>query len=94
MLTVTEAACTRLADKLAKKSADDDVALRFVRNKEKQGWALQLDKACPSDVSFSHEGRIVLVLDQRSSQLLRNRLLEVRETDEGPKLRLRARCGD
>ena len=89
MLTVTEAAAGRLAEKLANKSAGDDFALRFIRQEKRRRWTLRLDKFCPSDATFSHEGRIVLVLDEQSSHLLRNRMLDTRETDEGPRLRLR-----
>jgi len=89
MFTLTEAAGVRLAEKLAKKSAGDDVALRFIRQRKRRRWILRLDKRCPSDTTFSHEGRIVLVLDEQSSQLLKNRMLDTRETDEGPRLRLR-----
>jgi len=89
VLTVTEAASARLADRLANKSADDDVALRFIRQEKRPRWTLRLDKHSPSDTTFSHEGRIVLVLDEQSSHLLRNRMLDTRETDEGPRLRLR-----
>jgi len=89
MFTLTEAAGARLADKLAKKSAGDDVALRFTRQGEQRRWTLRLDKHCPADTTFSHEGRIVLMFDEQSSHLLRNRMLDIRETDEGPRLRLR-----
>jgi hypothetical protein len=78
-----------LADKLAQKSVGDDVALRFTRQDHRRGWTLRLDKPVPSDATFSHEGRIVLVLDEQSSRLLRNRMLDIRESDEGPRLRLR-----
>ena len=91
MFTLTEAAGARLADKLVRKSAGEDVALRFVRQAEPRRWSLRLDKPCPSDATFSHEGRIVLVLDEQSSQLLTNRMLDIRETDDGPRLRLRGR---
>ncbi len=89
MLTVTKAAGVRLAEKLVKKSAGDDVALRFTRQEKRRRWTLRLDKPCASDGTFSHEGRIVLVLDEQSSQLLRNRMLDTPETGEGPRLRLR-----
>jgi len=89
MFTLTAAAGARLAQKLAKKSAGDDVALRFTRRGKPRGWTLRLDKPFPSDATFTHEGRIVLVLDERASQMLRNRMLDVRDTDEGPRLRLR-----
>ncbi len=90
MLTVTKAAGARLAEKLAEKSAGDDVALRFIRQEKRRRWTLRLDNPGPSDAAFSYDGRIVLVLDEPSSQLLRNRMLDIRDTDEGPRLRL---CG-
>lgn len=89
MFVLTQAAGIRLADKLAKKSAGDDVAVRFVRRRKRRGWAVQYDKPSPSDATFVHEGRVVLVLDEASSRLLRNKMLDIRETDEGPRLRLR-----
>ena len=89
MLTVTDAAGACLAGRLVKKGAGIDAALRFCRRRKRHAWTLRLDKPCPSDATFSHEGRIVLVLDERSSHSLRNRMLDVRETDEGPRLRLR-----
>jgi len=89
MLTLTEAAGARLTEKLVKKNAGKDVALRFIREGEPQRWTLQFDKHGPADVTFLHAGRIVLVLDEKSSHLLRNRMLDMRDTEEGPRLRLR-----
>ena len=89
MFILTEAAGARLAEKLAKKSAGTDRALRFIRQEKPRRWTLRLDTPCSSDATFCHEGRIVLVLDEQSSRLLSNRMLDTRETDEGPRLRLR-----
>jgi hypothetical protein len=86
---MTDAAGARLARRLVKKNAADDVAVRFVRDAKRKGWAIELDTARPSDVTFSHEGRLVLLLDEASSVLLKNKMLDERETDEGPRLRLR-----
>lgn len=91
MFNLTEAAGARLADKLAKKSAGDDDVLRFTHQEKSRRWTLRLDKPLASDTALSHEGRIVLVLDEKSSHLLRNKMLDIRETDGGPRLRLR--CG-
>lgn len=92
MLTLTEAAGARMALRLAKKKAGDDVGLRFVREMARRGWSVRMDNAGPSDVTFSHQGRMVLLLDQQSSHLLKDKMLDVRETDEGPRLRFRGRC--
>ena len=89
MLTVTEAARARLARKLARKNCAKNQALRFVRNDENARWSMQVDTIQSADVLYAHQGRTVLIIDEESAHRLRNRLLEVRETDEGPRLRLR-----
>jgi len=61
MFMVTEAARIRLVEKLARKRAGDNVAMRFVR--KRQGWSLRPDTPVSNDVAFAHEGRTVLVLD-------------------------------
>lgn len=88
MLTLTEEACARLADKLARKRAGEATALRFVRRERRKGWTLLFDSPGTSDTTFSHHGRIVLVLDEQASKSLRDKMLDVRETKEGPRLRL------
>lgn len=89
MLTVTVAARARLARKLVRKKCTAEQALRFVRDDERSRWSMEVDTITDSDVLYAHEGRTVLVLDEEASRRLRNRMLEVRETDEGPRLRLR-----
>jgi Fe-S cluster assembly iron-binding protein IscA len=88
MFTLTQAAGARLAHKLVKKDAGDDVALRFVRDGKRRGWAVRVDRAGPADDTFCHEGRVVLVVDQQSAHLLRNKTLDVVETGVGMRLRL------
>jgi len=89
MFTLTEAAGARLAEKLTEKNAGGNVSLRFARQTEPRGWKLRLDKPSPADTALSHDGRVVLVFDEQSSHLLRNKVLDTRETDEGPRLQLR-----
>lgn len=89
MLILTEAASACLAEKLAGRSSDGDVALRFVRRSTRRGWNIRLDKPRLSDAKFWHDGRIVLVLDEVSSKLLRDRTLDIRETGDGSRLQLR-----
>lgn len=91
MLILTEAASACLAGKLAGRSAGGDVALRFVRHLKRRGWSVRLDKPRSSDARFLHDGRIVLVLDEVTSKLLRDRTLDIKETSDGPRLRLRRR---
>jgi Fe-S cluster assembly iron-binding protein IscA len=89
MFTMTKAAGARLAQKLENK--DGDATMRFVRDDERGGWSVRLGTAAASDVAFDYEGRKVLVLDPHASQLLRNKVLDIKETDEGPRLRLYGR---
>ena len=65
----------------------DDVFLRLVR--EKDGLALRHDSADARDSTFAHEGKTVLVLSDELCQELVDRTLDVDDTEEGPRLRLR-----
>ena len=86
MFTVTTPALDRLSHRLAHKKAADDVALRFTRREG--GWKLDPDRARPGDVTFAHDGRNVLLLDEAVSQGMTDLTLDVRTTDAGPRLRL------
>ena len=87
MLNVTKSALDRLSRRLARKEAAADVALRFTRRDG--GWKLGPDQARPRDVTFAHEGRNVLLLDETAAEAMANMTLDVRNTDAGPRLRLR-----
>jgi len=87
---MTESAGARLARKLVKKEAAKDMAARFVRDPKRAGWVIQVDHLRPSDVTFSHDGKTVLLLDEQASHSLRNKMLDVTETDEGPRLKFRS----
>lgn len=91
MFTVTEPALDRLSHRLARKNAADDIALRFTRREG--GWKLGTDQARPGDVTFAHDGRNVLLLDEAVSQGMTDLTLDVRRTDAGPRLRLRRGAG-
>jgi hypothetical protein len=87
MLTVTKPALNRLSRRLARKEAAEGVALRFTRREG--GWKLGPDSARPGDVTFAHDGRNVLLLDESAAKAMANMTLGVRKTDAGPRLRLR-----
>lgn len=87
MLTVTETASARLAEKLVKKQADDDEALRFVR--KPRGWKLHLDTPTSDDVLFTREGRTVLVLGVEVARLLVDHTLDTKDSPTGSRLCLR-----
>ncbi len=87
MLAVTEAALKRLSRRLTHHGAAVGTALRFTRRDGR--WKLGQDQERPGDVKFAHEGRDVLLLDKSAASAMANLTLEVRKTDEGPRLRLR-----
>jgi hypothetical protein len=87
MLSVSKPALDRLSHRLASRKAAADVALRFTRREG--GWKLGPDRARPGDVTFAHDGRNVLLLDETTAEAMANMMLEVRKTDTGPRLRLR-----
>lgn len=87
MLTVTENAGARLTELLGE-SADDTV-VRVVRRKRR--LKLRRDRVRANDAQFSHDGRVVLVLDEQISKRLSSRTLHVRQTKDGPRLSLKTR---
>ncbi len=87
MLTVTAIAAERLSLLLNDTSLDR--AVRIVRRK--QGLKLRRDFARSGDTTFAHQGRVVLVLDARMAESLTTRTLDVRETEGGPRLRMKGR---
>ena len=91
MLVVTKPAFDRLSHRLARRKATQNVALRFTRREG--GWKLGPDQERPGDVTFAHDGRNVLLLDETAAKAMTNMTLDVRNTDAGPRLRLRRSPG-
>ena len=79
MLTVTEAASARLAEMMEQKGLSQDVAIRFVSRD--RGIAMQSGTERPGDATFQHEGRTVLLLDEKVSKLLADETLDVDGTE-------------
>lgn len=88
MLQVTEPALAHLADMLQQSDAPDDAAIRFVVSQE--GVQLALAQTDDAAETFDHDGKTVLVLDEQTSQLLADRVLQTEETPEGTSLKLEA----
>ena len=80
MLTLTKAAGARLTRILDEERLAVEVAVRFV--KEKDGFTMGPDTARQGDVTFEHEGRTVLLLDEQISGLLAAQTLDVNDSDE------------
>ena len=84
MFVMTESAGEFLCAVLDRAQAPQEAAIRL----ELEGDALisKLDKPRPGDAAFDHDGRKVLVMDERVSQLLSGSKLELEPTSEGAKL--------
>ena len=86
MLTVTDAAGTRLAHIIDREERLDDVAVRLTHDGRRIAMAVEGERL--GDTPFKHNGRTVLLLDERVSQLLESRTLDVKQTDKGDRLTL------
>jgi Fe-S cluster assembly iron-binding protein IscA len=89
MLTVTPTARTRLSEML--EGRPDHVAARIVVGDGRM--KLRPGTHRPGDEVLEHEGRAVLLLDEKIAERLEARTLDVRDTENGPKLRLRRAAG-
>jgi hypothetical protein len=66
----------------------ENAVLRIVRRDQR--LRLRFGTVRPGDQTFVHDGRIVLALDERVGTSLSLRQLELRQTDDGPRLLLKA----
>jgi len=87
MVTVTPAARERLARKLARKKAGENEAVRVAR--KPGGLKLCIDRARPDDTAITHDGRILLLLDEAASQAMTRATLDVQYPGAGQRLKLR-----
>jgi Fe-S cluster assembly iron-binding protein IscA len=87
MLTITETAGAHLAQLLVENKASEDVTIRFLLVGEK--LRPMLDNVRPGDVTFEHEGRTVLALDEPLSERFADTTLDLEEAGDGKHLRLR-----
>jgi hypothetical protein len=89
MLHVSTPAAARLAHLL--NARPENAVFRIVRRDQR--CRLRLGTVLPGDQTFVHDGRVVLALDERMGTTLSLRQLELRQTDDGPRLRLKAPPG-
>jgi len=84
MVTVTYTAGERMAYMLAVHQDRDDVVVRIKLTKG--DVEMQPDKIRLGDETFDHNGNVVLVLDQQTSQLLGNKTIDLMTDDDGSHL--------
>ena len=85
MLTVSDAAGARLTDLLSE--CPDKIAARMVSKGDR--IRLRRGESRPGDKAVEHQGRVVLWLAKSLVERLNDRVLDVRNTGNGPKLGLR-----
>ncbi len=83
-MTVTYTAGEHIAYMLSEHEVPDDVVLRIKWTKG--GVEMQPDKMRPGDETFDHGGKVVVVLDQQTSQLLGDKTIDLRTDDDGSHL--------
>ena len=86
MLHVSTPAAARMAHLLTAKP--ENAVLRIVRRDQR--LRLRLGTVRPGDQTYVHDGQVVLALDKRIGTTLSLRQLELRQTADGPRLRLKA----
>jgi hypothetical protein len=84
MFVMTENAGEFLCAVLEKAQAPEEAAIRFAL--EGDSLVSKLDKPRDGDAVFDHNGRNVLVMEERVSQLLAGSTLELQPSPEGEKL--------
>ena len=75
MLTVTRAASEYLRELLEQAQAPTQAAVRILVKPD--GLKTTIDEVRSGDASFDHEGRKVLVLDEKASDVLSERTLDL-----------------
>jgi hypothetical protein len=88
MLQPAPAAANHLGTLLVMKDLSADTGVRLFRGAAGD-LRLRADVPTSDDVGFEHEGRKGLILDQQTSALLDNCVLDVAQTPAGQKLSLK-----
>ena len=87
MVTVTYTAAEHMAYTLSEHEFRDYVVLRI--KSTEGGVEMQPDKIRPGDETFDHNGNVVLVLDQQTSQFLGDKTIDLMTDDDGSHLILK-----
>ncbi len=84
MVTVTYSAAEHLAYTLSEHEVRDEVVLRIKFTNG--GVEMQPDKIRPGDETFDHNGNVVLVLDQQTSEFLGDKTIDLMTDGDGSHL--------
>ena len=89
MLTVTDAAFERLSNMMNKLS--EGVSVRIVRQDDRTKITRGAQR--PGDIELTHNEQVVLRFGDNVADRLMNKVLDVRQTQNGPRLGLRGKDG-
>lgn len=81
MLSVTDAACEHFAQMLDQANAPEGTSIRLVAKEE--GLGIQPDSSREGDSTYDHDGRTVLVVEERIAQGLGEHTIDVEGQTEG-----------
>ena len=84
MLKASYSACAFISELLTAEEAPDESAVRILIAENE--LTIKLDEEKPGDETYLHEGKTVLLVDAKMSQVLDGKTLDVEDTEEGTKL--------
>jgi len=87
MLAITQEAGNYLTQLLVETEAPEDKCIRIASKGDQ--LAMQFAKQEPGDTPYSHEGRVVLVVDEKLARDLDGRRITVEENEGAAQLVLR-----
>ncbi len=82
MVTITYTAAEHIAYMLSEQQVDAVLRIMVARGDVE----MEPDQIRPGDETFDHDGKVVLVLDQQTSQLLGNKTIDLTADDDGSHL--------
>ena len=86
MLGITEAAGAYLSQVLSSRDASRASCIRLVLIGSI--LRLEIDKAKRGDIKYSHNGKVVLVVDQKLADALDGRTIDIEDTADGPRFHI------
>lgn len=85
-ITITERAAQELSNMLAEASPKEGETVRLVSQPGGGGFAIGLDQVREGDETVEQGGETVLVIGSSLAEVLEGAVIDVRDTDEGPRL--------
>jgi Fe-S cluster assembly iron-binding protein IscA len=88
-VTVTERAADELRNMLAEGSTQEGETVRLVAQPGGGGFAIGVDQVREDDETVEADGKTVLVVASSLAEALEGTVIDVEETEEGPRLTIK-----